>query len=309
MRYFTTRLLGPLVAVALMGGAVACDDSTDPGESTQVRVLLTDAPGDVQAAVVTISEVYLQGGGEGRVTLSDDEFTTDLLTLADETEILVDGTDVPNDAYGQLRFVITGAYIQVDNGDGSSSIYATSEDYAGLPAGTTVDGQLQTPSFDQSGLKVNLPQEELTLNGGTTTWLVDFDVAQSFGQEAGDQWVMHPVITGAAVSAAAQAHVALSLGEGTTLPEIGGTAITLADFSAVMTSSTDAVETRAFADTDADGTFTADFGSLLPGTYSLTFTGPDGLAFTTDPATPIVVEVTEGGDATTTVTLVSAVAS
>ena len=201
MRYFTTRFLGPLVAVALMGGVVACDDGTDPGESTQVRVLLTDAPGQVQAAVVTISEVYLQGGGdgEGRVTLRDDEFTTDLLTLADETEILVDGTDVPNDTYGQLRFVITGAYIQVDNGDETSSIYATSEDYAGLPAGATVAGQLQTPSFDQSGLKVNLPQEELTLNGGTTTWLVDFDVAQSFGQEAGDQWVMHPVITGTRV--------------------------------------------------------------------------------------------------------------
>jgi len=202
MRYLTTRFLGPLVAVAMLGGAVACDNNNDPGESTQVRVLLTDAPGDVQAAVVTISEVYLQGGGEGRVTLRDDEFTTDLLTLADETEILVDGEDVPNGTYGQLRFVITGAYIQVDDGGETSSIYATSDGYAGLPAGATVDGVLQTPSFDESGLKVNLPQEELTLNGGSTTWLVDFDVSQSFGQEAGGsgQWVMHPVITGTEVT-------------------------------------------------------------------------------------------------------------
>ena len=202
MRYLTTRFLGPLVAVAMMGGAVACDNNNDPGESTQVRVLLTDAPGDVQAAVVTISEVYLQGGGEGRVTLRDDEFTTDLLTLADDTEILVDGEDVPNGTYGQLRFVITGAYIQVDDGDETESIYATSEAYTGLPVGATVDGVLQTPSFDESGLKVNLPQEELTLNGGSTTWLVDFDVSQSFGQEAGGsgQWVMHPVITGTEVT-------------------------------------------------------------------------------------------------------------
>lgn len=308
MRNLTTRFLAPLAAVAILGGATACDSNNDPGESTQVRVLLTDAPGDIQAAVVTISEVYLQGGAEGRVTLRDDEFTTDLLTLADETEILVDGTDVPSDVYGQLRFVITGAYIQVDNGDGTSSIYATSEDYAGLPAGATVTGVLQAPSLDQSGLKVNLPQEELTLDGGTTTWLVDFDVSQSFGQEAGDQWVMHPVINGAEVTAAGQAHVAISLGDGVALPELGGTVVTLADFSAVMTSGTDAAETRAFTDTDADGSFTADFGTLLPGTYTLTFTGPEGLTFTTDPAAPITVEVTEGGDAMTTVTLVSAVA-
>lgn len=64
-----------------------------------------------------------------------------------------------------------------------------------------VDGVLQTPSFDQSGLKVNLPQGELELEGESTTWLVDFDVAESFGQEAGGsgQWVMNPVITGTAV--------------------------------------------------------------------------------------------------------------
>ena len=201
MRYLTTRFLCPLAAVAILGGAVACDDNNDPGETTQVRVLLTDAPGEIQAAVVTISEVYLQGGDEGRVTLRDDEFTTDLLTLANDFAVLVEGADVPSDVYGQLRFVVTGAYIQVDNGDETSSIFATSEDYAGLPEGAVVDGVLQTPSFDQSGLKVNLPQGELELEGESTTWLVDFDVAESFGQEAGGsgQWVMNPVITGTAV--------------------------------------------------------------------------------------------------------------
>ena len=135
------------------------------------------------------------------MTLRDDEFTTDLLTLANDFAVLVEGADVPSDVYGQLRFVVTGAYIQVDNGDETSSIFATSEDYAGLPEGAVVDGVLQTPSFDQSGLKVNLPQGELELEGESTTWLVDFDVAESFGQEAGGsgQWVMNPVITGTAV--------------------------------------------------------------------------------------------------------------
>ena len=59
----------------------------------------------------------------------------------------------------------------------------------------------QAPGGAQTGLKVNLPQDDLALEGESTTWLVDFDVAESFGQEAGGsgQWVMSPVITGTAV--------------------------------------------------------------------------------------------------------------
>ena len=38
--------------------------------------------------------------------------------------------------------MITGAYIAVDNGDGSTSIYASSPDYAGLPSGAVVSGAI-----------------------------------------------------------------------------------------------------------------------------------------------------------------------
>lgn len=303
------KLTHAALAAALAFGVAACDGGTDPegDATTQVRVLLTDAPGNIEAAVVTISEVYLQGDA-GRVTLRDDVYTTDLLTLANDTDVLVDGEDVPNGTYGQLRFVVTGAYIEVDNGDGTSSIYATSETYEGLPTGAIVAGTLQTPSWDESGLKVNFAEGDLVLNGSETTWLVDFDVYQSFGQEAGNSgmWVMRPVINGATVSAAASHEVELTLGSGVTLPELEGSAVTLADISAVLTNEDGTPETRPMADLDLDETFEAEFGALLPGTYTLTFTGPAGLAFGTEPAAPITVTVEAGASTTTAATVTSA---
>ena len=187
------RPIAVAIALCAMVPLAGCSDST-AADNAKLSVLLTDAPGDVKSAVVTISEIYLQGSG--RVVLVDTAVTTDLLTLADSTAELVKDAVVPAGSYGQLRFVITGAYIEVDNGDGTTSIYATSSDYAGLPVGAQVDGTLKTPSFDQSGLKVKLPDDELRLAAEERVLLVDFDVSESFGHEAGDSgsWVMSPVL-------------------------------------------------------------------------------------------------------------------
>ena len=197
IRPSSARMRSIAATVAIAFGAFAplsgCSDSTAAGNA-RLSVLLTDAPGDVKSAVVTISEIYLQGSG--RVVLMDTAVTTDLLTLADSTAELVKDAVVPAGSYGQLRFVITGAYIEVDDGDGSTSIYATSPSYPGLPDGAHVDGTLKTPSFDQSGLKVKLPDDVLHLAGEERVLLVDFDVSESFGHEAGGSgsWVMSPVL-------------------------------------------------------------------------------------------------------------------
>lgn len=187
-------------ALALVLTVAACDSATGP-RTGMVSLYLTDAPGDVQAAVVTIEEIYLAGGGDStdRVVLRDIPFTTDLLTLVDSTHLLIDETEIPADTYGQLRFVISGAYLQVEGEAGESRIYASSPTYAGLPAGAVVTGSLQMPSLAQSGLKVNLPGDALVVAAdGSVSLVVDFDVAQSFGKLAGGsgQWVMSPVITG-----------------------------------------------------------------------------------------------------------------
>lgn len=181
--------------------AASCDSSTAP-RSGALRLLLTDLPGDVVAAVVTIDRIYLQASDEGdagRLTLRDEDVTTDLLTLVGSTQELISGVTIPVGSYGQLRFVISGAYLEVENEDGSTSIYSSSPSYAGLPAGAVVAGTLIMPSLAQSGLKVKLPSDVLVIGEDeSVTLLVDFDVALSFGKAAGasGNWVMSPVLQG-----------------------------------------------------------------------------------------------------------------
>lgn len=185
-----------LLALAALAGS--CDSST-PNGNGQVTVMLTDAPADLLVAVVTVTAVTLNGD-HGKVTLLDEPFTTDLLDLAGTTVVLADDVEVPNDRYHEVRFVITGGYIEVDNGDGTTSIFASSPGYPGLPPGAVVDGALQMPSFSTSGLKVKL-KDALRVDDDHHVVLVDFDAAQSFGHQAGNsgKWVMHPVIVASEV--------------------------------------------------------------------------------------------------------------
>jgi hypothetical protein len=193
----------------LLGGAaallVACSDGAEPGGTTALSIKLKDAPGEVQHAVVTIAGINLMGTG-GKVVLSSSPVTTDLLSLASSTADLVTDAEVPSGTYAELRFLITGACLAVDNGSGGSDIYAT-DGYDGTPCGGPATGTLQAPSYAQSGLKVKMDESALVLTGPEKILLVDFDVSQSFGQVAGQsgKWTMHPVVTGAAVSTAAEA--------------------------------------------------------------------------------------------------------
>lgn len=301
----TFRAAVLLAALALPALACSNDENTGPDGTTQLTVRLTDADGGVKAAVVTISEIYLVGSGDNsHVTLTTTPVTTNLVDLANSTQTLVDGKDITNDSYSELRFVITGGYVEVDNPEGGTSIFASSPDYDGLPAGATVTGQLQMPSLAESGLKVDLPADDLALDGGSETLLLDFDVSQSFGAEAGNSgmWVMHPVIKGTTFTEPAQVRASLTLGPDVTLPATVG----LGNFNAVLTSAGGGTETMPLADTDADGTFDATFDFLLPGSYNVSFTGPEGVSFTTDPATPIVVTTDAGTTAEASATVTEA---
>jgi hypothetical protein len=193
-----------VLTAALLAG---CSDGGGPSDTTALSITLKDAPGDVQHAVVTITGINLMGSA-GKLVLSSTPETIDLLTLANSTADLVTGAEVPSGTYTELRFLISGACLAVENGSGGSDIYAT-EGYDATQCGGAATGTLQAPSYAQSGLKVTLSGSALRLTGPQKILLVDFDVSQSFGQVAGQsgQWTMHPVVTGGEVSAAAQASV------------------------------------------------------------------------------------------------------
>ena len=298
----TTLNLLAAAGLALTGAACA-DSSTGNAADGRITVLLKDAPGDVKAAVVTISQVYMQGSSQGdepgsRVILRDTPITTDLLTLANSTAELVKDGVVPAGTYGQLRFVITGGYIEIDNGNGTSSIYASSPNYAGLPQGATVAGALQMPSYAQSGLKVDLPGGSVKLDAEQTVVLVDFDVSRSFGKEAGasGRWVMKPVLTATDLQFTGSAKVTLTKDAALTLPTINGTPVTLGQFKATLTKSGGTPTELPLTDADNDGTFEAEFKFVPPGDYSVDFVAPAGItSFTTTPAHPATVTVTSSG--------------
>ncbi|HEY0972603.1 MAG TPA: DUF4382 domain-containing protein [Gemmatimonadales bacterium] len=298
----------PVLGVAALVGVAACGETTSPASGTgRVTLLLTDAPGDFEKAVVTISEIYLQG--QERVVLMDTPVTTDLLTLANTTAELVSDAVVPAGSYSELRFVITGGYVEVEQADGTTSIHASSPDYEGLPEGAKVDGTLQMPSFAQSGLKVKFAEGALDIAGERRIVLVDFDVSRSFGHQAGKsgKWVMHPVLTATEIATSGSLAVSLALADTVTLPAINDAATTLGAFRAVLKTADGGSEELALTDADGDGVFQGTYAFLLPGDYTIDFRAPsDSIQFTTAPGRPIPVTVGSGSDASVSATVTAA---
>lgn len=284
-------------------GVIGCG-----GENT-VTIKLTDAPGDFKRAVVTISEVELLGEGENnRVVLLNEPKTTDLITLANDTADLVKDAVVPAGTYKELRFVITGAFIEVERADGSTQIFASSPQYEGLPQGAQVAGELQMPSYGASGLKVKISQP-VSVEGEQKIILVDFDVAQSFGHTGGvgsDRWIMSPVIKAAEITFSGTVTLTLTKADGVTLPTVNGQAITLGDFRATLANTGNSTETVAFTDANGDGTFEAQFKFLIPGDFSAGIVGPQGVTFATNPSSPTPVSVGSGRQVSVAFTLTSA---
>jgi uncharacterized protein DUF4382 len=268
------------------------------GADGRMSILLTDAPsGDVQSAVVTISEVYLQAddemqGEEGRVVLRDTPVTTDLVTLANDVKPIVEDAVVPSGEYAQLRFVIDGAAIVVVDDVGATHLFATAG-YASVPPGMPVEGVLRTPSFDTSGLKVALPEDDRIVEGDQHVLLADFDVAESFGHDTGgDAWVMHPVIHATDLSLTASLDVRMNLAPGVG-PAQG--------FQARLRDSAGNFEgDLPLVDPDGDGVYEASFEFLDPaqGPYSVEILGPANVAFRIEPAPQTSIALESGRVAT-----------
>ncbi|MQA90097.1 MAG: DUF4382 domain-containing protein [Gemmatimonas sp.] len=311
---FMKRLLKILPLVVAPLALVACDQSTGPRDGhARLSILLTDAPGDFETAVVTITDIYLQGEGEdgGRTFLrQDDPITTDLLTLANDVVEVVDDYEIPEGVYGQLRFVISGAYIEVEAEDGGTVLYATSPDYEGLPAGVEADGELVCPSCSETGFKVLLgpvsggdddDEGELVVEGDETI-LVDFNVSETFGHQAGKsgKWVMHPTLKATRLVSAATVHVALAADSTVEFPLIEDDTVRLDSFEITLAPTTGGDPTTVSpTDSDDDGVFEATFAPLLPGDYQVRIdAGVDDLTFETDSDLPVNLMVTEGSETT-----------
>lgn len=293
------KLLACLTLAAIIPLA-ACDDSTSVAESGFMSLMLTDEAGDFNQAEVTIERIELVGSGQPLVLL-DDPFTTDLLTLSNDVATLVEDEVVPGGTYTELRFIIPEACIAVEQEDGTDAIYASS----GFEAcGTEIAGDLQLPSFAQTGIKVGLPGGSVQVDGDSKVYLLDFDVSQSFGQEAGmsGSWVMTPVIKADDFSLSGTIVVELTAADGVD-------PILLADFQAELSSD---AEPQPFTDDDDDGVYTVMFEYLLPDqSYDVSVGLQEGFSYdyTLDSETPSPQSVSLGNGEQATVVFEVASAS
>lgn len=251
----TTRSTRWFLALGLLPiFAAGCGDSptdTSLQSGANVSVYLKDAPGDVDSVWVQIDDIVLMGDSGTVSVLDAPTGLINVTSLQDSTSLLIDGHEVPVGHYSEVRFVLGGAVLQA-----GEDVYTFGG--AEHPGGLAATGTLQCPSCAQSGIKVKL-SDGMDFEEGENALLLDFDVSQSFGHQAGKsgKWVMHPVIHGAEAEVGeaenddvgGKIEGTVSLGNDVngnplTIPMCGGSARTLASFVPTAT---------AMTLTDADG--------------------------------------------------------
>lgn len=164
-----TYLLMLMIITSVM---VACKDDvvSNPDSYSRLKVSMTDAPGDYDSVIINIKSVEVKtNNGTYDYQYSKSLNLLDLVNGKDT--LLVDQT-IPTGRISQIRLILeeTGNYIYKD---------ATRFD-------------LQTPSAQQSGLKLNLQQE--LVQGITYTVKLDFDVAKSIVETGNGTYILKPVI-------------------------------------------------------------------------------------------------------------------
>ena len=277
----TTRVTSLLAAA----GIAACGESgVSFGDSARLSVLLTDAAIDyIDAAEVDIGAVELiSAEGEPPTVLSEDgtDGSVNLLTLQDAATMLLAEAEIESGTYTQLRLIVESASVTLKDGyefnDGST------------------EKDLFVPSGAQTGIKLLLGAADdgdseggLEISGEMVL-VVDFDVSQSFVIQGNPEtpagimgMIFKPTL-----------RVVVEDVAGT----ISGTVSTeLDDFDVedipvtARPEDDDDLET-ASAVTDEEGEYTLQF--LVPGSYWVKLTLPDGLASEPD-STLVEVDASE----------------
>jgi hypothetical protein len=236
----------------------ACQrEDSASADKARLQVYLTDDPGDYEEVVIDVQDIkinYSSDTADGWQSLSNIRTGTyDILKLVNDNDTLLGDAELNAGRIEQIRLILgPNNYVKVD--------------------GQTIP--LQTPSAQQSGLKLNIHQD---VNAGVTyKLLLDFDAARSIVKTGNNKYILKPVIR-------------------TSLQSIGGS---LRGF--VLP---DSVNTAVFATQGTDtiaGTYTSNGSYMIKGldagTYTLGFAPADttyksqnktGITITTNTVTTV----------------------
>lgn len=168
------KLLPPFFLVLSL--MYACDEDsvqpTDPNAKGLLRIDLTDDPGDFQQVNIDLQQVMIKmSDSSGFQEVNTMAGIYDLLQLQDGVDTMIVRDSVPINEIQQVRLILgSDNTIMVD-----SVLYP-----------------MDTPSAQQSGLKINL--NRFMSADSLNTVLLDFDAAESVVERGNGSYSLKPVI-------------------------------------------------------------------------------------------------------------------
>jgi hypothetical protein len=247
----TTRLILAILFCGLCTTLIfSCTRNEKSGNGTaQLQVYLTDDPAAYDKVVIDVQDVQINvtndstGGWQSLSTVKSG--TYDLLKLVNDQDTLLAQSDIPTGRIHQMRLILgSNNYVMIGG----------------------VQYPLETPSAQQSGLKLNIQQD--VTSGILYTITMDFDAARSIVKTGNNKYILKPVIR-------------------TIFNAVGGS------IKGVVEPATFTTTVYAIRGTDSATTFTNSSGNymirgLQAGTYSLRFI-PGDTTYVTDTRAGIAV--------------------
>ena len=238
---------------------MACSDD-DSGvvedNDAKMTVKLVDAPGDYDAVNIEVQDVLIKyQGDEPEISLDDvNAGVYDLLELTGGNHVVLsDDDDVAIGTINQIRLILGDENSVVVNGE---------------------THPLQTPSAQQSGLKIQVNEE---LEAGVAyEFILDFDVEESIVTQGNGGYLLKPVI---------RASMEAETGA------ISGLVVGLPDSQVLITAVNDETNEEISTYADANGAFM--LSGVPEGTYTLTFETDSELGLDPIIITDVQVQVGE----------------
>ncbi|MCU7549501.1 DUF4382 domain-containing protein [Chitinophagaceae bacterium LB-8] len=169
-----TKLLLAVLVVSLSLSFISCSKNESNGKA-RLQVYLTDDPGDYDEVLIDVQDIlvnYTSNENEGWESLNNvKRGTYDVLKLVNDKDTMLADAEMPTGKIEQIRLILgPNNYVKVN--------------------GSTI--KLETPSAQQSGLKLNIHQD---VTGDIIYKLhLDFDVAKSIHQTGNGKFMLKPVI-------------------------------------------------------------------------------------------------------------------
>jgi len=174
-RIFVTSAL--ILSIVSLTVFISCKKNGTGDGTARLQVYLTDNPGDYQAVYIDVKDVQINVTGD-----TDDGWQSlkgvnagvyDLLKLVNDEDTILADAEIPSGRLHQIRLVLgTENYVKLE--------------------GTPDLIKLETPSAQQSGLKLNV-QYDVT-DERLYTILLDFDVAKSIVKTGNSKYILKPTI-------------------------------------------------------------------------------------------------------------------